>query len=98
MGLEHAMHVSLDHPVFECPGLQHIRDQYPGLLGHHAGTMVQFLWQADLQGVAKYAIDCLGVYYNTDPGGAGHLISPRWLEEMYCSSLSLDHGDGWLCR
>ena len=42
-------------------------------------TMVQFMWQADLYGIAKLVTDCLGVYYDTDPR---HLISPRWLEEM----------------
>ena len=29
--------------------------------------MVQFMWQADLHGDAKYVTDCLGVYYDTDP-------------------------------
>ena len=53
--------------VFECRGLQHIRDRYPGLFGHHAETMIQFMWQADLHGVAKFVTDCLGVYYDTDP-------------------------------
>ena len=55
------------HLVFECRGLQHIRDRYPGLFGHHAETMIQFMWQADLHGVAKFVTDCLGVYYDTDP-------------------------------
>ena len=55
------------HLVFECRGLQRIRDRYPGLFGHHAETMIQFMWQADLHGVAKFVTDCLGVYYDTDP-------------------------------
>ncbi len=55
------------HLVFECRGLQHIRDRYPGLFGHHAETMIQFMWQADLHGVAKFVTDCLGVYNDTDP-------------------------------
>ena len=62
------------HLVFECRGLQHIRDRYPGLFGHHAETMIQFMWQADLHGpklgnpgVAKFVTDCLGAYYDTDP-------------------------------
>ena len=37
------------------------------LFGEHAGTMIQFMWQADLHGVAKYVTDCLGVYYDADP-------------------------------
>ncbi len=45
-------------------------------------TMVQFMWQADLYGVAKFVTDCLGVYNDTDPRGVRHLISPRWLEEI----------------
>ncbi len=67
------------HLVFECRGLQHIRDRYPGLFGHHAGTMIQYMWQADLHGFAKFVTDCLAIYYDTN---LGHLISPRWLEEM----------------
>ncbi len=34
-----------------------------------ADTMIQFMWQADLHGVAKFVTDCLGVYYSTDPDG-----------------------------
>ena len=55
------------HLVFESQGLQHIRDRYPALFGDHARTMVQFMWQADLHGVAKNVTDCLGVSYDTDP-------------------------------
>ena len=55
------------HLVFECQGLQHIRDRYPGLFDHR--TMAQFMWQADLYGLARFITDCLGVYYvnDTDP-------------------------------
>ena len=63
----------------ECRGLQHIRDRYLGLFGQHAGTMVQFMWQADLHGVAKYVTDCLGVSYDTGPERGR---APRLLEEM----------------
>ena len=49
------------------PLLRHICDRYPGLSGQHAETVVQFMWQADLHGVARYVTDCLGVYYDTDP-------------------------------
>ena len=31
------------------------------------GQRIQFMWQADLHGVAKYVTDCLGVYHDTDP-------------------------------
>ena len=55
------------HLVFECQGLRYIRLDYPWLFGQHASTMVQFMWQADLHGVAKFVTECLGVYYSTDP-------------------------------
>ena len=48
------------------------QDRYPGLFGDHARTMLQFMWQADLHGLAKYVTECLGVYYDTDPiSGSG---------------------------
>ena len=57
------------HVVFECPGLQDIRDRYQGLFGEHAATMLQFMWQDDIRGVAMFIKECLGVYYGTDPDG-----------------------------
>ena len=57
------------HVVFECPGLQDIRDRYQGLFGEHATTMLQFMWQDDIRGVAMFIKECLGVYYGTDPYG-----------------------------
>ena len=57
------------HVVFECPGLQDIRDGYQGLFGEHATTMLQFMWQDDIRGVAMFIKECLGVYYGTDPYG-----------------------------
>ena len=57
------------HVVFECQGLQTIRDRYPDLFGQHARTMLQFIWQSDLHGVAGFIADCLDVYHDTDPEG-----------------------------
>ena len=57
------------HVVFECPGLQDIRDRHLGLFGEHAATMIQFMWQDDIRGVAMYIKECLGVYYGNDPDG-----------------------------
>ena len=57
------------HVVFECPGLQDIRDRYQGLFGEHATTVLQFMWQDDIRGVAMFIKECLGVYYGTDPCG-----------------------------
>jgi len=74
--------------VFEYQGLQYIRDKYSGLFGQHARTMVQFMRQADMHGVAKFVTHWVGVYGSADPArgvqlrGFRHLISPRWLEEM----------------
>ena len=42
------------HVVFECPGLQAIRDRHLGLFGEHAATMIQFIWQDDIRGVAVF--------------------------------------------
>ena len=57
------------HVVFECQGLQTIRDRYPDLFGQHARTVLQFIRQSDLHGVAGFIADCLDVYYDTDPEG-----------------------------
>ena len=53
----------------ECPGLQAIRDRHVGLFGEHAATMIQFMWQDDIRGVAMFIKECLGVYYGTVPDG-----------------------------
>ena len=55
------------HVVFECPGLQDIRDRYQGLFGEHAITMVQFMWQEAIRRVAMFIKACLGVYPDTAP-------------------------------
>ncbi len=61
--------------------------RYQGLFGEHAATMLQFMWQDDIRGVAMLIKECLGVYHGTDPDGGQAsndqiLISPRWLEKM----------------
>ena len=48
------------HVVFECPGLQAIRDRHVGLFGEHAATMIQFMWQDDIRGVAMFSQGMLG--------------------------------------
>ena len=57
------------HVVVECPGLQAIRDRHVGLFGEHAATMIQFMWQDDIRGVAMFIKECLGVYHGADPDG-----------------------------
>ena len=44
--------------VFECPALQRVRDKYATLFVHATYTMQQFMWQADLGGVAHFIKDC----------------------------------------
>ena len=63
------------HQVFECQGLHHIRDKYPGLFEQR--TMVQFMWQADLHGVAKCHMIVWAYIMTLTPEGVRHLISPR---------------------
>jgi len=49
------------HMIFECPALQALRDKYAGLFASGACTMQQFMWQADITGVAHFVMDCLDV-------------------------------------
>ena len=66
------------HVVFECPGLQDICDGHEGLFGEHAATVIQFMWQNDIRGVAIFmrnASICTMMLANC-------LISPRWLEKV----------------
>ena len=72
----------LVHLVFECPGLGYIRQKYPGLFGQHAGTMVQFIWQADLHWLPSLSQSVWVYIVALTLMGVRHLISPRWLEEM----------------
>ena len=53
--------------VFECQALQGVRDKYPDLSGEHAVTMVKFMLQTDLHGIANFITDCLEVYANAGP-------------------------------
>ena len=39
--------------VFGCQALQGVRDKYCDLFVEHAGTMLKFMWQADLHGICK---------------------------------------------
>ena len=58
------------HVIFECPGLQDIRDKHQGLFGEHAATMLQFMWQDDIHGVAIFIQACLDrCYAGPDPQG-----------------------------
>ena len=67
------------HFVFECPHLQHIRDKYAHLF--HCSTMVQFFWQDDMIGVAKFICDSLDIMLGADSDIQSQASDqPRWLE------------------
>ena len=65
------------HAVFECPGLQDIRDKHQGLFGEHAATMLQFMWQDDIRGVAIYIQECLDRCYGDNPDPEGGQASDQ---------------------
>ena len=65
------------HVVFECPGLQDIRDKHQGLFGEHAATMFQFMWQDDIRGVAIFIQECLDRCYGANPDPEGGQASDQ---------------------
>ena len=65
------------HAVFECPGLQDIRDKHQGLFGEHAATMLQFMWQDDIRGVAIFIQECLDRCYGANPDPEGGQASDQ---------------------
>lgn len=44
-----------------------MHDEYYVFLESIRAAMMQFMWQADLQGFAKFDTDCLDVYADADP-------------------------------
>ena len=66
------------HLVFECPEVQCFREQWP-LLFQGPQTMLAFMWQDDLIGVANFIDACLRKMTGLR---VKHLISLVWLEEM----------------
>ena len=55
------------HMVFACTAVQHIRERHAGLFSASIVTMLDFMWQADLVGVAKFVMDCLD-FFHADVG------------------------------
>jgi hypothetical protein len=49
------------HLVFECPAVQHVRDQYAHLFTFATSTMRTFLWQDDINSVIKYVVACMDI-------------------------------------
>ncbi len=47
------------HLVFECPAVQHVRDQYAHLFTFATSTMRTFLWQDDIISVITYVVACM---------------------------------------
>ena len=73
------------HLVFQCQGSHHIRDIYFGWYEHGKQSLASCGKQICM------GLQCLSqiVWAFHIPGGVEHLISPRWLEEVKCLSLSL---------
>jgi len=68
------------HLVFECQGLRHIRDRYPGYLNieqwsSSCGRQICM----GLPNLSQIVWACI---MTLTPGGVRHLISSRWLEEI----------------
>ena len=54
------------HVVFECSMLAGLRDKYRRLFGVNTQTMLQFMWQKDIAGVASFVSDCLDAIIVTE--------------------------------
>lgn len=51
------------HLVFTCTAVQHVRERYVGLFSPSIVTMLDFMWQPDLVGVANFVKECFDVIY-----------------------------------
>ncbi len=60
LGYEH-------HLLFTCPAVQHVRQQFAYLFQQRSRSVQTFMWQEDLQGVAKFVCRALESYL-TLPG------------------------------
>ena len=49
------------HLIFTCPAVRHVRDRNVALFSASIHTMLDFMWQEDLVGVAKFVMDCFDV-------------------------------------
>jgi hypothetical protein len=67
--------------VFQCPPLQYFRDKSAALL--HCPPMVQYVWQDDVNGVAKYCVPLQMSCVGANPDDQSQAIDqPRWLTVM----------------
>ena len=55
------------HLLFTCPAVQHVRQQFMHLFQQRSRSVQSFMWQEDLQGVAKFVTRALESYL-TLPG------------------------------
>ena len=53
----HAVHDER-HLVFEGPAMQPVRDRYPAPFSPAQDTVLLFMWQQDIVGVAQHIKDC----------------------------------------
>jgi len=66
------------HLVFECSGLQRVRDQYTHLFAPAILTMAQFMWQEHILDVVRFIYDCFAVLIGSytadseDEDGSSH--------------------------
>jgi len=60
-------HHSKHHPVFESQASQGVHGRYSDASREDAGTMVNFMWQADLHGVVDFVTDCLQLNASAGP-------------------------------
>jgi hypothetical protein len=56
------------HLIFECSAVQFLRTKYQALFGVDIQTMLQFMWQLDIVGVAHFVMDCLDYMHGTVDG------------------------------
>ena len=49
------------HLIFTCPVVRHVRDRNVALFSASIHTMLDFMWQEDLVGVAKFVMYCFDV-------------------------------------
>ncbi len=66
--------------MFECQGLQHIRDRYPGLFEQR--QWLSLCGKQICMGLPDSSQIVWAYIMTLTPAGVRHLISPRWLEEM----------------
>ena len=71
-------HCDLNEIGIACNAIQHIRERHAALFSVSIVTVLDFMWQADLVGVAIFVMNCLDFSMQMW-GMIRHLIGRRWL-------------------